>query len=109
MSKIFIMDYARNKEEIDVNIEDVLVMYVTVLTGDEILNILYKDGSREIYDSSDYRGRDFYDGEYDVINRLNGLDELDSWIARKSVYGYLYGSDEDEIFDIDEPEEDLEE
>ena len=110
MSNVFIMDYRGNKEEIDINIEDVLVMDVIVKTGDEILNVLYKDGHRERYDSSNCRGRDFYDGEYEVINRLCGTDELDSWLSRKSVYGYLYNEDEDEDFEgIDGPEDLVEE
>ena len=43
-------------------------MQVNVVTGDEILNVTYKDGSEKRFDSSDDRTRDFYDGNYELYN-----------------------------------------
>ena len=61
--KIEILDYKSRPKEVDVGeLKDIRKMKVDVVTGDEILTVIYKDGSEKSFDSSDDRTRAFYDG-----------------------------------------------
>ena len=49
---------------------------VSVISGDEIITINYKDGTSENHDASDDRYLDLYDGFYVVFE-----DQLEDWAA----------------------------
>lgn len=92
--KIKILDYKNKAKEVDVGeLKDIRKMTVKVITGDEILNVTYKDGTDKIFDSSDDRMRSFYDGNYELYNNdiepeINEL-ENPEWLNR-THYSYLF-------------------
>ena len=64
---INIVDYSGERKQINVgDFELIDSIHVEVITGDEVVTVLYKDNTFEEYDSSEYRITDYYDGEYDV-------------------------------------------
>ena len=91
---MFILDYNGNKREVnevDLNDETIFNAWIKVLSGDEILYVIRKDGTREEYDSSNDRMWDFNDGEYDIV--INGKlvmepKEFDKFEHRTSSYWY---------------------
>ena len=90
---IKILDYKSRGKEVDVGeLKDIRKMTVDVITGDEILNVTYKDGSYKRFDSSDDRTRAFYDGNYELYNtetepEINELDNPE-WLNRTN-YSYV--------------------
>ena len=90
---IEILDYKNRKKEVDVGeLKDIRKMTVDVVTGDEILNVTYKDGSEKRFDSSENRYKNFYDGDYELYNtetepEINEL-ENPEWLERTN-YSYL--------------------
>ena len=66
---IYLVDYAGEPTKVELEMDGLLTAKIRVLTGDEILEAIYDDGHDEIYDSSNCRRYDFYDGEYVVFTR----------------------------------------
>ena len=67
--KVSIYDYANREVEVNLpvdKVEDITGIYVTVITGDEIVIFTFKNGNNLKVDSSSYRIWDFYDGSYVV-------------------------------------------
>lgn len=90
--KIKILDYRDRPSEVDVGeLNDIERMTMEVGSGDEILNVVYKDGTTKRFDSSNDRTRYFYDGWYDVYDkeRGNNIMEKPEWLNR-THYSYLY-------------------
>lgn len=91
--KIKILDYKSKAKEVDVGeLKDIRKMKVHFVTGDEILTVTYKDGSKKIFDSSDDRIKAFFDGDYELYNtetepEINEL-ENPEWLNRDN-YSYL--------------------
>ena len=56
------------------DIENIDYIEVEVLTGDEFITVWYKDGKYDYWDSSVYRGTDYYDGEYEVPS-----EQIEKW------------------------------
>lgn len=97
--KLNLMNY--DGEMFDVEIDgEVEQIFVEVVTGDEILEVLYKDKEgkicREKFDSADFadnpRMMDFDDGEYEVP-----LDKVEKWMTRRNPYDMRW--DEEEVED----------
>ena len=91
--KIKILDYKSRPKEVDVGeLKDIRKMTVDVITGDEILNVTYKDGSEKRFDSSDDRCRNFYDGNYELYNTETEPEIIElrnpEWLNRTN-YSYL--------------------
>ena len=67
MTTLKIMDYNGELTDTGVSLdklEDILRIDIDVVTGDEIATVIYKNGKRERYDSSNCRLHDFYDCGY---------------------------------------------
>ena len=97
MEKIItIMDYNDKKTDIKIdNFEDVVRLSINVVTGDEILNVLYKDYSEEEHDSNDYRMSDLHDDSYCIYDTTKDIDYIENWNKRESSYDYnLEGENE---------------
>lgn len=59
-------DYKGNitNTEIDLDkLDDIFMITIKVVSGDEIAEVIYKNGTKEVFDSSDSRMWDFDDGE----------------------------------------------
>lgn len=65
--------------------ENVSAIFVCVISGDEVLNVIYKDGRTERFDSSNDRITDYYDGGYNVP-----LDKLDEFSNCDKAFINLY-------------------
>ena len=99
MNRLFIMDYEDNKVLIELkDFKNIVRMSIEVLTGDEILHILYRDYHEETYDSRDDRLAAFPDGEYIIYDITKNINDIEKWSKRKDSYDYvginLFKSDE---------------
>lgn len=65
-----IYDYKNRAKDIELPDKEIQTIEVTVLSGDEVVEVTFKDGSVEEYDSSDSRLMDFYDGSYEVAEDM---------------------------------------
>lgn len=85
--KIIIRDYADVRKEITIpNFEKVLKIDCDVITGDEILTVLYDNLTAVCFDSCDsYRLMDFYDCSYDIYIK-DKLDVIDKFNVRRTSY-----------------------
>lgn len=91
---IYIRDFASNKVKVEVpDWEDVKSIYVTVLSGDEILDVYYdyhNDNTSITFDSSDDRLHDFYDGGYwlplELVDKFSEFDG-DSYDCMEYIKG----------------------
>lgn len=72
---INIVDYKGERIKVDIgDIENIDYIQVEVLTGDEFITVWYKDGTYDYWDSSVYRGTDYYDGYYEVPS-----EQIEKW------------------------------
>lgn len=83
------MDYARRSKTFEIgDIQNIARISITVISGDEIATVIYKDYSSKEFDSSNNRMADFFDEEYDIYNVTSGLNLLDDpkFKRRESSY-----------------------
>ena len=73
MIKTKIYDYANRAKEIELR-DDLKLLAVRVITGDEVIWAYYKDGTIESFDFCDCRAEDYDNGLYIV-----DTDKLDAW------------------------------
>ena len=63
--EIIISDYAGREKKIVINhFEMVKAIYVLEISGDQVLDVLYKDGRTAYFDSCDTRIMHYFDGGY---------------------------------------------
>ncbi len=74
MIKTKIYDYANRAKDIELR-DDLKLIVVRVITGDEVIWAHYEDGTTESFDSCDCRNEDCDDGLYIV-----DTDKLDAWL-----------------------------
>ena len=95
--EIYLMNWKNEKRFITIE-DEVLLIRITVLTGDETADIVTKDKNGvihlESYDSCGCRQHDYWDGGYEI---RPGTEEFDRWNQRTKVYGYLWQEDEEEV------------
>ena len=87
---ITLYDYAGDKTRHDIgDIKDIYLADIRILSGDEVLNVTYNDGTKKIYDSSKHRFNSHYDGSYIVyMPNVKNLFEDTNWLRRKDSYSY---------------------
>lgn len=78
--KFKIFDYAGREVIVDAGDKEIRQIRVEEITGDEVIEIEYVDGSIEEFDSGICRLTDFRDGAY----RVSG-DDLKKWLADRAV------------------------
>lgn len=90
---IEIMNY--NDERVSVDIgkkEDIAVIDIQIVSGDEIAHVIYKDYSRKYFDSAsllnNFRIMDYNDAEYEAYNasKENNIIDNPNWLNRKTSY-----------------------
>jgi len=87
--RIKLLDYSNKKITVDIGKkENVATIDITVMSGDEIANVTYKDYSRAIFDSSNDRIMDYFDDSYRVYDfqKTDNLIDNPKWLQRKSSY-----------------------
>lgn len=91
--KIELLDYASNRVSVDVgDLDDIAKIVISVISGDEVLEVIYKDYTSEVFDSSTDRMMDFYDDEYEIYNvdEPYNLIDIPEFINRKTSYWRSY-------------------
>lgn len=88
---IDLIDWKDEKHPVDIgDLDNIEEMFIKVVTGDEILHVLYKDGTDKFFDSSEDRMADFDDGIYPIyVSGLWCIDK-DKFINRKTSYDILH-------------------
>ena len=85
MTNIKILNYNAESFDTGCAIEDVDHIEVSVISGDELIDIHLKNGDTRFFDSADLadnrRIYGFYDGSYTVTSK-----NLERWNKRKSSY-----------------------
>lgn len=92
---ITIMNYQAKKVPVKIkNFEEVVKLTIEVISGDEILKVLYKDYNIEEYDScyllDNCRIMDFQDDLYTIYDITENINYIDSWSKRKNSYDYSF-------------------
>ena len=90
--KIRLLDYKNKIIVVDVgDIKEIGSMYIEVLSGDEVLYVIYKDYTIKEFDSSNTRCEDSHDGGYSIYNEQIGINLLkdEDFLNRKDSYDYL--------------------
>ena len=95
MKEIEIMNYAGKKVPVEIkNFNNVVKLIIEIVSGDEILHVLYKDYIEETYDScymlDDFRIMDFFDDKYTIYDITKNINCIDSWSKRKDSYDYSF-------------------
>lgn len=87
---IEIMDWQGKKTAVDIDMDEVGAINLNIVSGDEILLVVYKDYTTKRFDSSRDRRMDYDDGSYVVFNEAEGINLLedDKWLHRESSYDY---------------------
>jgi hypothetical protein len=96
---IKLLDYQGKETMVDVGELDTIgSMEIDVVTGDEVLTVVYKDFTRRRFDSSCDRLADFNDGGYEIYNATKEKNALfdPRFVGRKNSYEYMYCDEEDE-------------
>ena len=91
--KIKLLNYEREIKVVDVgDIKEIESMYIDVITGDEVLFVVYKDYTIKEFDSSNTRCKDHLDARYPIYNEPIGLNLLknEDFLNRSDSYDYLY-------------------
>lgn len=87
--KFRLIDWAGRNTEVDVgNFEEIAAMRVMVVSGDEVLLVIYKDHTTERFDSSTDRIEHYLDNEYEIYNIESGLNLLENedFMSRTDPY-----------------------
>ena len=91
--KIKLLDYETKTKVVDVgDIKEIGSMYIEVLSGDEVLVVVYKDYTIKTFDSSNTRCKDHLDARYPIYNKITGLNLLknEDFLNRIDSYDYLW-------------------
>lgn len=83
----YIFDYKDKVHPVELKSCGILAISVTILSGDETIDVYYEDGTVEYFDSSDNRIEDRFDGNYVVLG-----DKLKEWYKFSKFLGRLYKS-----------------
>lgn len=90
--KIKLLDYENNIKVADVgDIKEIESMYIEVLSGDEVLFVVYKDYTIKEFDPSNTHCKDHHEGIYLIYNEQLGINLLkdEDFLNRKDSYDYL--------------------
>ena len=80
--EVKIYDYDNNVVEVELPNKDIESIFVTIVSGDEIVTFNFVDGTSLTRDSSSSRNMDFYDGNYMVCRN-----KVKEWIDFKPTHG----------------------
>jgi hypothetical protein len=65
--KVKLLDYRYRAREVEIgDLDDIICAILEIRTGDETLNVIYKNGETAFFDSTDDRIQSFDDGSFIV-------------------------------------------
>lgn len=95
MDLLKIMDYKGSLFDTGIDldkIDDITIISVETVSGDEIIRVNYKDKAPERYDAGfmgdNFRYEHFHDGEYTLYSIYDGTNLIDKFKKRKSTYWF---------------------
>ena len=91
--KIKLLDCEDKIIVVDVgDIKEIESMYIEVISGDEVLLVIYKDYTIKTFDSSNTRCEDRHEGRYLIYNEQLGINLLKDkdFLNRINSYSYLW-------------------
>lgn len=80
--KFNIYDYQNKPTKVDTGKRPIDYIEVSVISGDEVIEVHYTNGKNKTFDSSDTRWMGFLDAEYRVTSK-----NLEDWIKKESIGG----------------------
>lgn len=80
--KFNIYDYQNKPTKVDTGKRPIDYIEVSVISGDEVIEVHYTKGKNKTFDSSDTRWMGFLDAEYRVTSK-----NLEDWIKKESIGG----------------------
>ena len=87
MDTVKCMNYNDELFDTGIRFDDVDRLFVTVITGDEIISVILNDGTVKVFDSAclgnNPRLRDYWDYQYTVSKP-----EFEAWSKRKTTYDW---------------------
>ena len=90
MRQFELRDYKNNFYLVPLDIDKIDEIMITVLSGDEIADILYLDGTSDQIDVCEFsqnpRLINYYDGNYIVYSVRRGINWLDEFDKREDTY-----------------------
>lgn len=93
-----LLDYEGKTKEFEIGkMEDIAVIGIDVITGDEVAKVVYKDYTTGEFDSGTHRLADYFDDSYEIyrFDKKNNLINKPKFKERKESY-WRWHSDEDE-------------
>ena len=91
--KFKLLDYETKTKVVDVgDIKEIGSIYIEIISGDEVLLVIYKDYTIKEFDSSNTRCEDRREGIYLIYNEQSGINFLkdEDFLNRKNFYDYLW-------------------
>ena len=86
---MILYDYSGEPHEFDVDLDDegIAVARLEVVSGDEVLEVIYKDGDIKTFDSGLWtRLRDFHDATFILVVDGKWIVDRERFLARKGSY-----------------------
>lgn len=100
MKVLNLMNYRYNSYPIFIDMDNLDEITITVISGDEIADILYLDGTSDQIDAADlandHRLMDFWDGSYIVYSVRRGINRMELFTNRENSYSMLWVVDDEE-------------
>ena len=95
--KLILIDWNDEKHDFDIGeLDDIMTIDICVLSGDEIAQVLYKDGCEETFDSGFMRIADFFDCIYNIYDSTEETNLIfaERFLKRKTSYDMLEAANE---------------
>ena len=85
---IVIRDYEDKPTHIEIDdFENAVAIFCKILSGDEVITVVFKDGSTKEFDSSNDRIMGFYDGEYSIpLARIDEFNAMTNSYKKKELF-----------------------
>lgn len=86
---MILYDYSDEPHEFDVDLDDegIAVARLEVVSGDEVLEVIYKNGDISMFDSCyGYRLMDFHDAMYVLVVDGKWVVDRERFLSRKGSY-----------------------
>lgn len=97
MGELVLLNYCNFRAKTGVDINDLKEIVITVITGDEIADVRFKNGKRGRFDSAgilnSFRIMDYYDGSYVLLDEETNL--IEEFEKRKTSYDMFYEESEE--------------
>jgi hypothetical protein len=88
VASLVLYDWANDAHEVDIDLDDkdIVIAMLQILSGDEVLEVAYKNGMTTTIDSSDCRDTDFFDGAYVLVLNGEWVVDREKFLSRKGSY-----------------------